>query len=128
MKKTLLITALYILAIFGVGEAAGQNLPRIGVAGIQIENSVFMPNRQEMVGRPLSLPDYCTTDLNLSYTLTSKHAKSVRFGVMIYNLFDARYCGNGYGYSYMDGGKRYDDAYYFPQAPLNVLANVTITF
>ena len=36
--------------------------PRIGIAGIQIENSVFMPNRQPMVARQISLPDYLHPD------------------------------------------------------------------
>ena len=36
--------------------------PRIGIAGIAIENSVFMPNRQAMVGRPQSLPNYLSPD------------------------------------------------------------------
>jgi len=36
--------------------------PRIGIAGIAIENSVFMPNRQELVGRPMTLPDYLSPD------------------------------------------------------------------
>ena len=75
----------------------------------------------------LSLDSYCTTNLNLGYTLRTKAARSVRFGLMVYNLFDSEYCGNGYGYSYMDG-KRTDVALYFPQAPLNVLANVTVKF
>ena len=40
---------------------------------------------------------------------------------------------NGYGYSYMDTWsnptpQRIDMAYYFAQAPLNVLANVTVKF
>ena len=44
-----------------------------------------------------------------------------------------RYESNGYGYSYMDTWSgpapvRIDEAYYFPQAPLNVLANVTVKF
>ena len=76
----------------------------------------------------LSLDSYCTTNLNLGYTLRTKAARSVRFGLMVYNLFDSEYCGNGYGYSYMDDGKRTDVALYFPQAPLNVLANVTVKF
>ena len=76
----------------------------------------------------LSLDSYCTTNLNLGYTLRTKAARSVRFGPMVYNLFDSEYCGNGYGYSYMDDGKRTDVALYFPQAPLNVLANVTVKF
>ena len=81
----------------------------------------------------LSLDAYCVTNLDLAYTLTSRSSRSVRFGVTLYNLFDTKYSSNGYGYSYMDtwsgdSPKRIDMAYYFPQAPLHALANVTIKF
>ena len=51
----------------------------------------------------------------------------------IYNLFNQEYCSNGYGYSYMDTWseatpRRIDMAYYFAQAPLHVLGNVTVNF
>ena len=57
----------------------------------------------------------------------------MRFGAVLYNLFDARYESNGYGYSYMDtdesgAPQRTDVALYFPQAPLHVLANITVRF
>lgn len=76
----------------------------------------------------LSLDAYCVTNLDLAYTLRTRNAKSVRFGLSIYNLFNKKYCSNGYGYSYMWDGERYDEAYYFPQAPLHMLANVTVKF
>ena len=76
----------------------------------------------------LSLDDYTVANLDLAYTLSTQKAKSVRLGVSIYNLFNNKYCSNGYGYSYMWDGERYDEAYYFPQAPLHVLANVTVKF
>lgn len=76
----------------------------------------------------LSLDAYCVTNLDLGYTLSMRDECSVRFGVAIYNLFSAEYESNGYGYSYMWDGVRYDDAFYFPQAPINVLANVTVNF
>lgn len=76
----------------------------------------------------LTLDAYCVTNLDLAYTLRTKAAKSVRLGISIYNLLNSKYCSNGYGYSYMWDGERYDEAYYFPQAPLHVLANVTIKF
>jgi len=60
MKNILLTLSLSALC---VGTAAAERaLPRIGVAGIQIENSVFMPNRQAIVGAPLQLPDYLNAD------------------------------------------------------------------
>ena len=83
--------------------------------------------------RTLSLGRYCVTNLNLAYTFRTRAAKSIRLGVQLNNLFNARYESNGYGYSYMDTWseatpKRIDMAYYFAQAPLNVLANVTVKF
>ena len=76
----------------------------------------------------LTLDGYCVTDLNLGYTLPLPSNRSVRFGLTLYNLFNAQYCSNAYGYSYMWDGVRYDEAYYFPQAPLHALANVTVNF
>jgi iron complex outermembrane receptor protein len=76
----------------------------------------------------LSLDAYCVTNLDLSYTLTSKCERVVRFGLSINNLFSTLYESNGYGYSYMWDGERYDEAFYFPQAPINVLANITVNF
>ena len=76
----------------------------------------------------MKLDAYCTTDLNLGYTFRTKAAKSVRFGLTIYNLFDARYESNGYGWSEAYAGERSDYAFYFPQAPIHALANVTVRF
>lgn len=76
----------------------------------------------------LSLDGYCVTNLDLGYTLPLAESRSMRLGLCIYNLFNAKYCSNGYGYSYMWDGVRYDEAYYFPQAPLHALANISINF
>ncbi len=76
----------------------------------------------------LSLDAYCVTNLNLGYTIKTHSEQEVRLGVAVNNLFSTLYESNGYGYSYMWDGVRYDDAFYFPQAPINVLANVTINF
>jgi iron complex outermembrane receptor protein len=76
----------------------------------------------------LSLDGYCVTNLNLGYDHKLDSGRSVRFGVAINNLFSTLYSSNGYGYSYMWDGVRYDEAFYFPQAPINVLANVTVNF
>ncbi len=81
----------------------------------------------------MQLDAFCVSDLNIGYTMKTKSAKSVRFGMMIYNLFDRRYEGNGYGWSdgYIDeNGKECvsHHAFYFPQAPINILGNVTVKF
>lgn len=82
----------------------------------------------------MQLDAYCVSNLNVGYTFRTRQSKSVRLGVAVYNLFNAEYCNNGYGYSeyYAAEGEtdksQHDTALYFPQAPLNVLANVTVTF
>ena len=76
----------------------------------------------------LMLDEYSVTNLDLAYTIRTHKAQSVRMGLCIYNLFNKKYCSNAYGYSYMWDGVRYDEAYYFPQAPLHILANVCVKF
>lgn len=79
----------------------------------------------------LTLDRYCVTNLDLSYTLQTRRIRNVRFGVALYNLFNTEYCSNGYGGSWLNGdtlATRGSWACYFPQAPLNVLANVTLNF
>jgi len=63
MKRTFLLLTICLLAVsFNNDLIAQQKKPRIGIAGIQIENSVFMPNRQAMAQRPIALPDYLGPD------------------------------------------------------------------
>ena len=79
----------------------------------------------------LTLPRYCVSDLDLSYTLQTKRVEKVRFGVKIGNLFNAKYCASGYGGSWLEGATLADRkswACYFPQATTSVLGNVTINF
>ena len=76
----------------------------------------------------LSLDAYCVTNLDLSYLMKLRDGGSIRMGLAVNNLFSTLYESNGYGYSYVYDGVRYDDAFYFPQAPINVLANVTVNF
>ena len=81
----------------------------------------------------MQLDAYCVTNLNLGYTFRTRAAKSVRIGLTINNLFDTEYESNGYGWSeaYTDANgqtEQTDHAFYFPQAPTNVLANVTVKF
>ena len=63
MKNFFLLLSLCLLVVSCDNETTTQQKkPRIGIAGIQIENSVFIPNRQPIVGRPLSLPNYISPD------------------------------------------------------------------
>lgn len=71
MKRNLVLLGICLLAVSFAGEAFGQKKkPRIGIAGIQIENSVFMPNRQPIMGRPLPMPDYLSPDSAMGQAAT----------------------------------------------------------
>ena len=79
----------------------------------------------------LTLPRYSVSDLDLSYTMSTKRVERVRFGVKIGNLFNAKYCASGYGGSWLEGATLADRkswSCYFPQATTSVLANVTVNF
>ncbi|UVR02437.1 hypothetical protein NXU98_10005 [Parabacteroides distasonis] len=71
MNRNLVLLGICLLAVSFVGEAFGQKKkPRIGIAGIQIENSVFVPNRQPLVGHPVRMPDYLSPDSTMGQAAT----------------------------------------------------------
>ena len=71
MNRNLVLLGICLLAVSFVGETFGQKKkPRIGIAGIQIENSVFVPNRQPLVGHPVRMPDYLSPDSAMGQAAT----------------------------------------------------------
>jgi len=79
------------------------------------------------------LDSYSVSDLHLGYKFGEiKGIKGLRLGFAIYNIFNKKYCNNGYagaGY-YMDGTERviYRYAGYAAQATTNVMGTVTLDF
>ncbi len=79
------------------------------------------------------LKEYFVSDLLLSYTFKNFHGiKELRLGLNVYNIFNEKYCNNGYsgaGY-YLEDGKPviYRYAGYSAQATANALGSVTLTF
>ena len=80
------------------------------------------------------LDAYFVTDLRLAYEfLDIPSVKSLRVGFAIYNIFDEKYCNNGYtgaGYEVNDRGEKeiYRYSGYSAQAPLNVMGTVALRF
>ncbi|GAA4304350.1 TonB-dependent receptor [Nibribacter koreensis] len=56
--------------------------------------------------------------------------KEVELGLLVNNVFSKEYEANGYTFTELYGGdpNRYDYNYYFPQAPRNFLAQVSLRF
>lgn len=79
------------------------------------------------------LDSYFVSDLSLAYSFTRiPGVKNLRVGVTAYNIFNKKYCNNGYagaGY-YVDGDEKviYRYAGYAAQAPTNVMATVALHF
>lgn len=89
----------------------------------------YMNNARSSEAR---LDAYFVSDLMLGYTFRNiPSVRELRLGFTIYNIFNEKYCNNGYsgaGY-YVDGGEKviYRYAGFAAQATANVLATVTLT-
>ena len=82
-----------------------------------------------------SLPSYCVSAVNLSYTLKPKAVvKEAIFGLNFNNLFNTHYAANGWVYSanYESGGHPNDNRYYqigfIPMAGFTMMGSVTVRF
>ncbi|MBI9036394.1 MAG: TonB-dependent receptor [Bacteroidales bacterium] len=75
-----------------------------------------------------SLDAYTVSNLNFSYKFKPKFAESLKFNLLVNNVFDAEYESNAWVYSYIYGGERYAMDGYFPQAGINVMAGISLTF
>lgn len=93
-------------------------------------SSQYMNNAKSAAAK---LDSYFVSDLSLAYTFRQiPSVKELRLGFTVYNLFNEKYCNNGYsgaGY-YLDNGETviYRYAGYAAQATTNVLATVTLSF
>lgn len=81
------------------------------------------------------LDSYFVNDFNASYEITpNKIVKSIRFDLLVNNIFDVDYISNGYYYTYDDNWSSpdeittYDGAGYYPQAGINFLLGATFRF
>lgn len=78
--------------------------------------------------KALSLDPYCTTNLTAHYRFDCNRMRKLSVGVALNNIFSAKYCSNGWGYSWYEQGVRYDSAGYFPQAPCNFMVMMDLEF
>ncbi len=81
------------------------------------------------------LDSYATSDLNISYEITTKSFfKSIIISGLVNNIFDYEYESNGYFYTYDDDYSNppaittMEGAGYYPQAGINFLAGLTLKF
>lgn len=93
-------------------------------------SSQYMDNAKSSVAK---LPSYCVTDLHLGYTFKNiRGVKALRLGVAVYNIFNKKYCNNGWTSAeyYVEDGHNevYRYAGFAPQATTNAMGTVALTF
>jgi len=74
-----------------------------------------------------SLDAFFVNDARVSYvTGIGKWLKEVRFILQVNNVFNSLYEPNGYTFSYIYGGEKTTENYYFPMATTNFMAAINI--
>ncbi|MFH0866074.1 MAG: TonB-dependent receptor [Bacteroidota bacterium] len=71
---------------------------------------------------------YFVNDVEISYSLTPKFMKKIKFTVLVNNVLSEEYESNGWTYPYYLGEKLIENNYYYPQAGRNFLAGITLMF
>lgn len=74
------------------------------------------------------LKAYFVNDLRLRYEFSTKAVKNIGLGILINNIFSAKYEANGATYGDVENGTLVNYNYFFPQAPVNFLASVNLRF
>jgi iron complex outermembrane receptor protein len=75
-----------------------------------------------------SLPRYFVNDVRLNYNFKLAGVKNIGIGLLINNIFSAKYQSDGATYPSIAEGKLTNYNYFFTQAPANFLASVNIRF
>lgn len=75
-----------------------------------------------------SIDPYLVNDLRLTYEWKPEWVERVNFSLLVNNLFGTLYTSNGYTFGYFGGAYEVRENYYYPQAPRNFLAAVSIRF
>jgi iron complex outermembrane receptor protein len=75
-----------------------------------------------------SLDPYFTSDLLFNYSFKPGFMREIGIHFKINNIFDEQYESNAWVYRYYYQGQYWEMDGYFPQAPLNFMAGVTLDF
>lgn len=72
---------------------------------------------------------YFVTDLRMDINFQSKVFKNINLGLLVNNIFSTEYVSNGYTFGYF-GGQDFEvrENYFYPQAPANFLASLSLKF
>lgn len=72
------------------------------------------------------LDPFLVNDQRLNATWMAKGTKGIDFNITVRNLFSELYESNGWVYSFVSDGRRQEMVGLYPQAPLNLMAGVSV--
>ena len=75
-----------------------------------------------------SLDPYFVNSMRLSYNFSIRAVKNIGITLLVNNIFSAKYESNGATYPDIEGGQVLNYNYYYPQAPINFLAGLSLKF
>ncbi len=75
-----------------------------------------------------SISNYGLFDSRLRYHFTGKPFRNIGVTLALNNMLDKKYEANGYTFSYVSGGSKTTENYYYPQAGFNWMLGVTVGF
>ena len=71
---------------------------------------------------------YCISSIGFDYAIVTKYVKGIRFKFEVNNLTNAKYSDNAYGGFTLEQSVESSWVNYFPQAGINFMGGVTISF
>lgn len=117
--------------------AFSPNIIASGFIGIQPLKGLDISLISKYVGRQYldntsdnsrSINPYFTENIRINYSIKTKVIKEIGLSLMLNNIFNSMYEANGYTFSYVYGGEKTTENYYYPMAGFNFLSGLTLKF
>ncbi|HMG09167.1 MAG TPA: hypothetical protein VK609_11690, partial [Mucilaginibacter sp.] len=102
-----------------IDNTMNQNPAGFGIAPENVDNH-YAVNRY--------LKGYFVNDVRLRYNFSVQSVKNIGLGLQVNNIFSKKYEANGATYPDIEGGHVINYNYFFPQAPRNFMASLSLNF
>jgi iron complex outermembrane receptor protein len=102
-----------------IDNTMNQNPEGFGIAPENADNP-YAVNRY--------LKGYFVSDVRLRYNFSVRSVKNIGLGLQVNNIFSKKYEANGATYPDIEGGHVVNYNYFFPQAPRNFMASLSLNF
>jgi len=74
------------------------------------------------------LDSFFVNDLRVNWKIKPRFMKEISLAAMVNNFMDLKYESNGYTFSYIYGGEKVHENYYYPQAGRNYMVQLSMMF